>query len=126
MKHNFRANLASKSELQDSEKSASEVECAIEYKQTIKEVTTIRPAISSNNMRESDGHNETSNAIIEAQNQPYIKVPSCYSVRQIDVLQKQGNYTFASQYETDEFLQQKHESEHSKNYPTTNPVARKV
>ena len=36
---------------------------------------------------------------------PPIKTPVCYSMNQIEVLQTLGNVTFASQYETDEFLQ---------------------
>ena len=42
---------------------------------------------------------------IEAANKPPIKTPTCYSVNQIEVLQTIGNYTFAAQYETDEFIQ---------------------
>ena len=73
-------------------------------KQTIKEVATIRPAVSSNSMQESDSHVEICNEIIQAANQPPRKVPICYSVNQIELLQTPGNYTFATQYQTDKFL----------------------
>ena len=40
-----------------------------------------------------------------AANQPPLKVPMCYSVNQIEVLKTLGNFTFAAEYETDEFIQ---------------------
>ena len=40
-----------------------------------------------------------------AANQPPLKIPMCYSVNQIEVLQTLNNFTFASQYKTDEFMQ---------------------
>ena len=90
--------MASGSELQESAKARREVESANINKQTIKEVATIRPAVSGNSMQESDSHVEICNEIIQAANQPPRKVPICYSVNQIEVLQTPGNYTFASQY----------------------------
>ena len=43
--------------------------------------------------------------IIEAANQPPLKVPMCYSINQIEVIQTLGNHTLASQNDADEFLQ---------------------
>ena len=38
-------------------------------------------------------------------NQPPLKTPVCYTLNQIEVIQTLGNFTFASQYEADEFFQ---------------------
>ena len=53
----------------------------------------------------SSDSDQMSDELIQEANKPPIKTPQCYSVNQIEVLQSLGNFTFASQYESDEFLQ---------------------
>ena len=56
-------------------------------------------------MQEDDSNASMNELQIEAANKPPMKTPICYSVSHIEVLQTLGNHTFASQYESDEFIQ---------------------
>ena len=47
------------------------------------------------------------NSTIETADKPPIKTPICYSINQVEILQNLGNYTFAAQFEADDFLQKK-------------------
>ena len=68
-------------------------------KQTINEIATI---IKTTQSSEAEQANEIiTEEFCHAANQPPLKIPMCYSVNQIEVLQTLGNFTFASQYETD-------------------------
>ena len=72
-------------------------------KQTLNEIATI---IKTTQSSEAEQANEImTEELRHAANQPPLKIPMCYSVDQIEVLQTLGNFTFASQYETDEFMQ---------------------
>ena len=82
------------------------MEMARTIKQTIKEiVTTNNTPVASEETQDSDSSSNMSNELIEAANQPSMKVPVCYPIIQIEVLQTLGISTFASQYEANEFLQ---------------------
>ena len=72
-------------------------------KQTLNEIATI---IKTSQSSEAEEASETmTEEFRHAANQPPLKVPMCYSVNQIEVLQTLGNFTFDSQYETDENMQ---------------------
>ena len=72
-------------------------------KQTLNEIATI---IKTTQSSEAEQANEImTDEFRHAANQPPLKIPMCYSVNQFEVLQTLGNFTFASQYETDEFMQ---------------------
>ena len=72
-------------------------------KQTLNEIATI---IKTTQSSEAEQANEImTEEFRHAANQPPLKIPMCYSVNQIEVLQTLNNFTFASQYETDEFMQ---------------------
>ena len=74
-------------------------------KQTLNEIATI---IKTTQSSEAEQANEImTEEFRHAANQPPLKIPMCYSVNQIEVLQTLNNFTFASQYETDEFMQKK-------------------
>ena len=49
-----------------------------------------------------------SDQLINDANKPPIKTLQCYSINQLEVLQSLGNFTFVSQYMSDEFLQKVH------------------
>ena len=87
---------------------------------TIKEITAIIKSESSetssniemsNQSNSNSSDNNETNAqewateITSTANKPPIKAPICYSVNQIEVLQTLGNFTFAANYEADDFLQ---------------------
>ena len=55
-------------------------------------------------MQEVECSTEMSELLIEMAKKPPLKKPTCYSVNQIEVLQTLGNYTFADQYQTNEFV----------------------
>ena len=74
-------------------------------KQTLEEIVTIVSTVQSSETDELSENNTMSEELNYAANQPPIKTPICYSVNQIEVIQTLGNYTFASQYGTDEFIQ---------------------
>ena len=98
--------LASENEMQESVKESNEAESTNVNEQTLKDVVaTIKPAVSSDSGQETDDKDKMSEHIFEAANQPPLKVPQCYSFNQIALIQTLGNNTFASQYDTDEFLQ---------------------
>ena len=75
-------------------------------KQTIKNIIASineqesAPKMDSNS--DSDSH-ETST--ITFADKPPVKTPVCYSIDQVKVFQNLGNYTFAAQFEADDFLQ---------------------
>ena len=72
-------------------------------KQTLNEIATI---INTSKVSEAEQSSEMmSEEFRHAANQPPLKVPMCYSVNQIEVLKTLGNFTFAAEYETDEFIQ---------------------
>ena len=73
-------------------------------KQIIKEIATIVNTAQSSETDDLSENNTMNEEFNYSANQPPIKTPICYSVNQIEVLQTLGNYTFASQYETDEFI----------------------
>ena len=60
-------------------------------------------------MQESDGHAKMSITTIETIRQLPMNGSTCYCLNQIEVLQTLGNYTFASRYGTDEFLQKSYQ-----------------
>ena len=45
------------------------------------------------------------NSTIEFADKLLVKMPICYSNNQVEILQNLGNYTFAAQFEADDFLQ---------------------
>ena len=101
----IKSKLAKKSKTQERVKATDEAESANANKQTIKEVVaTIKVSVTSDSMQESGDQAKMSNSKPEAANQPPIKVPICYSISQIEVSQTLGNYAFARQYKTDDFL----------------------
>ena len=71
-------------------------------KQTIKDIVNAVQSSETDNLSENNTMSEEFNY---SANQPPIKTPICYSVNQIEVLHMLGNYTLASLYETDEFIQ---------------------
>ena len=73
-------------------------------KQTVQEIATIVNTVQSSETDELSENNTMSEKFNHAANQPPIKTPICYSVNQIEVLQTLGNYTFAAQYEIDDFI----------------------
>ena len=77
----------------------------IANKQTIRGIATIVKTVQSSETDELSENNTMSEKLNYSVNQPPIKTPIRYSVSQIEVFQTLGNYTFASQYETDEFIQ---------------------
>ena len=110
--------LATSSERHAKVKAEKVSEITSANKQTIKQIAaTITSAQESNysanssdseqinNKANSSDSDQMSDELIQEANKPPIKTPQCYSVNQIEVLQSLGNFTFASQYESDEFLQ---------------------
>ena len=73
-------------------------------KSPIKQIAAIIQTLSIREA-ESNAKENMSDEILQMANQPPIKTPICYSINQIEVLQKLGNLTFAAHYETDKFLQ---------------------
>ena len=126
----IKSKLASENEMQESVKESNEAESTNVNKRTLKEVVaTIRPAVSSDSVQETNDNDKMSEHIIEFANQPPLKAPICYSINQIEVIQILGNHTFASQYEADEFLPKKHKidkkARYYQNQLLTNPMERK-
>ena len=85
---------------------ANENEAVKANKQPFKQIGAI---IQTSQLSEStsDAHESAkmSDELMRRADQLPTKLPVCYSINQIEVLQILGNFTFASQYETDEFLQ---------------------
>ena len=63
-----------------------------------------QPSIESE--QETRNHSANSKEIIEEASQPPVGIPICYSGNQIENLRSLGNHTFASQCDSDEFMQQ--------------------
>ena len=99
------AKLASASDKQRNHTLASENEAVKANKQPFKQIAAITQTsqLSASTLY-AQGSSKMSDELIRMADQPPIKTPVC-SVNQIEVLQTLGNFTFASQYETDEFLQ---------------------
>ena len=99
--------LAEKAEHAKMEKTASEKDDCKQTKQTLKSlIDTIMVDESdskTDKISSTDSENETST--IEFANIPPLKTPICYSINQVEILQALGNYTFAANFESDEFLQ---------------------
>ena len=96
------------SKRQDNKATARESEATNVTKAPFKQIAAIiqATAISETSSDEID-NDKMSEELQRMADKPPIKTPVCYSVNQIEVLQTLGNFTFASQYETDEFLQKK-------------------
>ena len=73
------------------------------------EKQTIRGIIASTNVQNSmssqSDFDTCEQSTIEFAEKPLLKTPICYSIIQIEILQNLRNYTFAAQFEADDFLQ---------------------
>ena len=98
--------MANASKRQDNKATARESEATNVTKAPFKQIAAIiqATAISETSSDEID-NDKISEELLRMADKPPLKTPVCYSVNQIEVLQTLGNFTFASQYETDEFLQ---------------------
>ena len=100
------AKFASASDKQGNHTLASENEAAKANKQPLKQIAAnIQTSQLSESTSAAHESAKMSNELMRLADQPPIKKPICYSVNQIEVLQTLGNFTFASRYESDEFLQ---------------------
>ena len=59
----------------------------------------------SDSLSSTDPESET--GTIELADTPSLKTTFCYSINQVEILQTLGNYTFATHFEADNFLQKK-------------------
>ena len=73
------------------------------------EKQTIKGKIASinkqNSMSSQSDFDSCEQSTIEFAYKPPLKTPICYSITQIEILQRPGNYTFAAQIEANNFLQ---------------------
>ena len=85
---------------------SSENEAAKANKQPLKQIAAIiQTSILSESTSDAQESAKMSDELMRMADQPPIKTPVCNSVNQVEVLQTLGNFTFASQYKIDEFLQ---------------------
>ena len=85
---------------------ASETALSKQEQQTIKTIIASICEPSNSSLMESQSDNEMcDNITIEFADKPPLKTPICYSINQTEVLQNLGNYTFASQFKADDFIQ---------------------
>ena len=69
---------------------------------------SIRHEQASSSSMDSQSTSETfDNSTIEVSDQPLLNSPIGYSMNQIEILQNLESYTFAAQFEADDFLQKK-------------------
>ena len=102
----MRAKLEGANKLSESENMADTEDAAKSNIPTLKQLAAVtKSEITSGSRQENENSTKVSDTAIEAANKPPIKTPICYSVNQIEVLQTIGNYTFATQYETDKFIE---------------------
>ena len=98
--------MTSASEQHDSKNESSGLEQGKTNNQiTIKQIASIVKAQSQTSETEQDADIAMNRELIDPANQPPMKLPICYSINQMELLQQLGNHTFAVQYEFDEFMQ---------------------
>ena len=74
-------------------------------KQSVKQIASIKGKTQESDQKANSSDNEMSNAVMLKADKPPIKTTQGYSINKIEVLQSLGNFTLASQYDSDEFLQ---------------------
>ena len=106
------------------EKLAIESKLANVNKQPLKEIATVLKTVQVSEAQQSSENATMCEDFNFVANKPPIKTSVCYTVNQVEALQTLSNFTFASQYEIDEFLQKvialikTHDKTEIKRHPT--------
>ena len=106
----IRRENASETEMTQLRERTESSENAAINKQERQTIKSINASIScdrenSSNMNSLSDSDACKKSIIEFLDKPPLKTPICYSVNQIEIIQNLGSYTFAAQFQADDFLQ---------------------